>query len=214
MAETLAKISQMCGLLVAWLTLRAHVSRATANTVLQVLQLILMVTIQFFALGLQSIGISIEIPHIRIPHDVRTIYSQQGLTPGIVRTVCCPKCFWLYPDDENLPSTCTRRRKPRAHMCRANLQRQKLTSSGIKNIPIRYYNTQTFESWLQFFLGRPSTENYLDQCYNHIPSQGKMKGIWDSPIWKSLGNFCYTRGKLVFGLYIDWFNPYTNKIAG
>ncbi|KZV83577.1 hypothetical protein EXIGLDRAFT_713049 [Exidia glandulosa HHB12029] len=41
-----------------------------------------------------------------------------------------------------------------------------------------------------------------------------MHGIWDSPAWRSLFTFTGTPGNLTFSLYIDWFNPLTNKISG
>lgn len=42
-----------------------------------------------------------------------------------------------------------------------------------------------------------------------------MKSVWDSPAWQSLPNsFSSTPGNLTFSYYIDWFNPFTNKIAG
>ena len=41
-----------------------------------------------------------------------------------------------------------------------------------------------------------------------------MCSIWDTPAWQSLGGFCTTPGNLTFSYYIDWFNPYLNKIAG
>ncbi|EJD37189.1 hypothetical protein AURDEDRAFT_173710 [Auricularia subglabra TFB-10046 SS5] len=41
-----------------------------------------------------------------------------------------------------------------------------------------------------------------------------MFGIWDSPAWQSLFTFTTMDGCLTFCLYIDWFNPLTNKIAG
>jgi hypothetical protein len=41
-----------------------------------------------------------------------------------------------------------------------------------------------------------------------------MHSILDSPVWRSLGSFTTQNGNLTFGYYIDWFNPFTNKIAG
>jgi hypothetical protein len=41
-----------------------------------------------------------------------------------------------------------------------------------------------------------------------------MEDIWDSPAWESLGDFCVTQGNLTFSYYMDWFNPFMNKIGG
>ena len=41
-----------------------------------------------------------------------------------------------------------------------------------------------------------------------------MKDIHDGPAWKNLRAFLLSPYHLVFGIYVDWFNPFTNKIAG
>jgi hypothetical protein len=41
-----------------------------------------------------------------------------------------------------------------------------------------------------------------------------MNDIQDSPAWDDLQGFQQSPYHLLFGIYIDWFNPYTNKIAG
>ncbi|KAJ3857072.1 hypothetical protein EV368DRAFT_61194 [Lentinula lateritia] len=43
--------------------------------------------------------------------------------------------------------------------------------------------------------------------------QDRMSDIQDSPAWQSLKGFLTSKYHLVFAVYIDWFNPYTNKIA-
>jgi hypothetical protein len=50
----------------------------------------------------------------------------------------------------------------------------------------------------------------------HVPPPGgKMHTLWDSPAWLNFGQiFPLQMGNLTFGLYVDWFNPFTNKIAG
>ncbi|RDB18249.1 hypothetical protein Hypma_000606 [Hypsizygus marmoreus] len=51
---------------------------------------------------------------------------------------------------------------------------------------------------------------------NHPPAGfgATMGDIQDSPAWGDLYGFQQTPYHLVFGIYIDWFNPFTNKIAG
>jgi hypothetical protein len=41
-----------------------------------------------------------------------------------------------------------------------------------------------------------------------------MNDIQDSPAWRDLQGFFQSPRNLIFGIYIDWFNPFTNKIAG
>jgi hypothetical protein len=41
-----------------------------------------------------------------------------------------------------------------------------------------------------------------------------MHDVHDSPAWKDLYAFGPSPYHLIFGLYVDWFNPFTNKIAG
>jgi hypothetical protein len=41
-----------------------------------------------------------------------------------------------------------------------------------------------------------------------------MNDVHDSPTWSDLTGLFSTACYLVFGLYIDWFNSFTNKIAG
>ena len=60
----------------------------------------------------------------------------------------------------------------------------------------------------------PEIENITDKSYTHPLSPNVMHSIWDSPAWQSLGNFTTINGNLTFSYYIDWFNPFTNKIAG
>ena len=41
-----------------------------------------------------------------------------------------------------------------------------------------------------------------------------MYDIWDSPVWQSLKHFTTTQKNLIFSFFINWFNPFSNKIGG
>lgn len=41
-----------------------------------------------------------------------------------------------------------------------------------------------------------------------------MTDIQDSPAWSDLHGFLQSPYHLSFGIYVDWFNPFTNKTAG
>jgi hypothetical protein len=82
-------------------------------------------------------------------------------------------------------------------------------------VPITTFNTQKFESWLEWFLSRKSTEDYLAESYQRPAAADgeEMADLQDSPQWKKLKELG-DKYNLVFGLYIDWFNPRSNKMAG
>ncbi|KAF8229217.1 hypothetical protein L208DRAFT_1109830, partial [Tricholoma matsutake] len=101
--------------------------------------------------------------------------------------------------------------------CNTDLYTQHVTSSGLQRIPECLYTTQSLESWLIFLLSHSQIEDHLHQTF--AKSQGAfnpgwMHDIYDSPAWSSLRPFLQSPYHLVFALYIDWFNPLTNKIAG
>jgi hypothetical protein len=216
----LLPLNNLCCLLIAWLNLRAGTSRRTANTVLKALHFILVTALQLVFVALQPAGFSnLKTPDFKLPKDVRTIYKQ-GMRPVIDRTACCPTCYTMYPANLPIPITCTYKRSPTAHECGTALWRERKTRKGIKRVPARLYSTQSFDSWLRFFLARPDIETQLEECalrnQNRFP-QGDayvMHDIQDSPAWRSLGNYVRFPYNLVWGFYIDWFNPFTNKIAG
>jgi hypothetical protein len=90
-----------------------------------------------------------------------------------------------------------------------------MTANGPHSTPKRRFYTQSLREWLKFFLSRPGIEDIIDQSYQHEPNPHVMGCLWDSPAWQDLpGNFSTTPGNLTFNIYIDWFNPFTNKIAG
>ncbi len=60
-----------------------------------------------------------------------------------------------------------------------------------------------------------SLEKTFRQNLDHpVAFGGTMKDIQDSPAWSNLHGIFRSPRNLVFGIYIDWFNPLSNKIAG
>jgi hypothetical protein len=53
-------------------------------------------------------------------------------------------------------------------------------------------------------------------CINHPPAafDANINDIQGSPAWNDILGFFLSPYHLLFGIYVDWFNPYTNKIAG
>jgi hypothetical protein len=209
-------IIQLCSALLVWLNLKAGISRETANTILRSLQFILTTALELLQVALIAQGIPVQVPKVKIPRDLRSIYSNYTSEPEILRTPCCPKCYTLYPSLETMPERCTAKvsRKSRIS-CKAELWRTQHLGKGPKRVPKTTFNTQKFEPWLKWFLSRKSIEDHLASSY-HRPAAAdgeEMADLQDSPRWKELKNLG-DRYNLVFGLYIDWFNPRSNKLAG
>lgn len=148
-----------------------------------------------------------------LPRDVRTAMNTLSIEPKLSRTVCCPKCFKQYRLDQ-IPEQCTFRATRRSRVCGELLYTTHSTRAGPLVVPRRLYNVQNFESWLEYLLCIPGIEDEIDKSYNYRPNPERMGSIWDSPAWRSLGSFTTTHGNLTFSYFIDWFNPFTNKIAG
>lgn len=199
-----------------WLHLRCGLSRANTNLLMQILDLLIGAAVNF---GLLLAPISVDVNTTlsnrpAIPHDVRTAISALSIEPTLDRSICCPKCYSKYSLD-SMPEICLRRETPRSRPCREQLWTVRSSRNGSHRVPRRLYSTQDFDTWLEWFLSRPGIEDLIDKSYNHsTPTDNIMRSLWDSPAWRSLGNFTTTRGNLTFAYFIDWFNPLLNKTAG
>ncbi|KAJ6481295.1 hypothetical protein C8R47DRAFT_1218460 [Mycena vitilis] len=78
-------IIQLCAALLVWLNLKASVGRETANTVLKALQFILTAALELLQVTLAAQGIPIQLPKLRIPQDLRTIYRNYTSEPEIAK---------------------------------------------------------------------------------------------------------------------------------
>ena len=99
--------------------------------------------------------------------------------------------------------------------CNTNLRTTRMTAGGPHSTPKCHFYTQSLREWLTFFLSRPGIKDVIDQSYQHMPNPHMMCCLWDSPAWQDLPDkFSTIPGNLMFNIYINWFNPFTNKIAG
>jgi len=184
-------------LLITFLHCSARISRNLAN------QLLSIFNIMFLALSPQ--------PHHSFPLDVRTALRHFGIETDFTRHGCCPKCFGLYNIKDPTKISCSYRALPNGRPCGAKL-RDKV------NRPLRFFSTQSLETWLSRFLKRPEIDAALNETSADTSSL-PYGDIRRSPLWRVIRKedgqiFLEGPGRLAFSLYVDWFNPLGNKAAG
>ncbi|KAH8818952.1 hypothetical protein DL96DRAFT_1750365 [Flagelloscypha sp. PMI_526] len=218
----LASIAKMVSLLVAWLRLHHGLSRYASNQLLKSIKLIFTTAFQQVFTELRKQDEQDDFPSIDcpIPEDVETVYRQQGLNPEIRSTACCPKCFTLYP--EPVPDVCNWKLSTatQAPKCGTELWITKKGRGRERSRPAMYFHTQSFESFLQTFLSRPTIEEHLIKSYEAKKSEhGRpppeiMRSYTDSPGWKRLDHFRISPYHTTWSLWFDYMNPWGNRIAG
>lgn len=216
--SVITPVFELCCLVVAWLSLRAGVSREAANRISKAIHFIIFTIVGLIQIALAPMGIKATLSRkINIPADIRTIYTHLQLEPEILRVICCPQCFKQYATGV-VPLRCTWRRSPRSRPCGADLYVARQTRNGLNRVPKCLYTSQSFDSWLVFLLSRHQIDDCLRQTFaklqNPFNPTARMHDIHDSPAWYSFRPFLQSCYHLVFAMYIDWFNPFTNKIAG
>lgn len=158
----------------------------------------------------------------QIPTTLPTLLKTWQLDPTIEAKICCPYCCALHP----LPSTelniqplpqCNHPRfttKSSAKLSRLPCGQPLYGNSPATAIGkvARLFFSQPVHSWLGKMLKFSNFENALDaSLHRHPPPDHQMEDIWDGELWKTFNKsgpaFTSTSGKLVFGLWCDWFNP-------
>ncbi|KNZ54402.1 hypothetical protein VP01_2958g5, partial [Puccinia sorghi] len=168
--------------------------------------------------------------------DVRTITKRIRLDPEL-EAICFPKCFSLYEPEDALV-TCIYCKSKKAQACGESLFKSKhdplipqyqpmshasipLPTAFVPFIPRLVYHTQKFNSWLKWSLNVPGLEDEILSWRQTVQSAPKNK-ITDIQQSKALRSFSIKAKqalsgnelRLTFSLYIDWFNPFSNKLSG
>ena len=105
--------------------------------------------------------------------------------------------------------------------CGSRIFTNNFTSTG-KLKPQRKFVYQKLQDWLASRLWMDGFEDLL--VANHAdhsqPNAKVMPDIWHGSVWNNFKggvrekkSYTSTPGNLVFSLYIDWFNPYGNKMG-
>ncbi|MBW0502848.1 hypothetical protein O181_042563 [Austropuccinia psidii MF-1] len=85
-------------------------------------------------------------------------------------------------------------------------------------IPISTFVTQNITEWLKWFLSLPMVEEYIDQWENELEVHNSNSNcdMAQGSVWKNLFSSDYKGLELCLGLslFINWFNPLKNKLAG
>ena len=185
------------------------------NTILRAMVLIISITMQLIKASLRSLRILVNLSNFDIPQDIQTVYLLQFLEADIIRTACCPTCFSLY--SQPILWKCQWKETQRAHTCNTDLWKEQNTPHGLKMIPRCLYTTQSFDSWLKYSLSSEVIIESLEetlQCTQLLHVFGtEMHDVQDSPAWRELMGPHPSAYHLRFSFYVDWFNPYMNKIA-
>jgi hypothetical protein len=210
------RLVELAWTLAAWLHLACGLSRDAS---IQALKIIFMLISASFRLG-ATLRSAEAHDILQAQTTMSTVVACLSLEPELRRQLCCSKCFKIYEHSDNKPcqiSTCTYKESTGSRACGAHLfTMRNLGGHALVRVPVRQLTTQDFDSWLTSFLSWPDVEIAIGQSYHappYVPGQ-TMHDIWDSPAWRSLGDFSTTPSNLTFSYYIDWFNPFLNKISG
>ncbi len=205
---------------VVWLYIRAGASRSVANSILRAIRCIITIVFTLLVTALAIQGVTLKVPIVGIPHDIRTAYSRHFSAPKCKRLVCCPECFMIFTcPEKDIPKTCPWKPSRRARACGANLWKQQRTRKGVKMVPACKYTIQMFEPWLKFFSGRKEIDDALHETYRKQTEQPptsdtEIFDVQDSPAFRNLFQDQPSPYNLIFGIYIDWFSVFKMKIAG
>ncbi|KAG0140877.1 hypothetical protein CROQUDRAFT_99490 [Cronartium quercuum f. sp. fusiforme G11] len=171
---------------------------------------------------------------------MRTIIKSLSISPELEKEICCPTCFSLYKLSD-APWLCSYKKSKQARPCGEKLFETKGLYQGIcdKGKSQKYpsllknllpseighlrniYVTQRLSSWLSWFLSKSTIEDKIHNWSKEL-SQSTMNKIHDiqqSPAWKEMTwpdspSTGPAPLDLLVSLFINWFNPQSNRKRG
>jgi len=124
-------------------------------------------------------------------------------------------------DYHNVPNVCNHRATPTSAPCSSQLFRE--DREGGVPVPSRRFWHQPLQSWLARFLSRPDIVKSLRASVAPSPEE-TLFDIWDGCVFREFkgpddklfltSDPLKPEFRLVFSLFIDWFNPYGMKQSG
>ncbi|MBW0462577.1 hypothetical protein O181_002292 [Austropuccinia psidii MF-1] len=174
-----------------------------------------------------------------IPKDTQTLINISVPKISLRQTIHCPSCYLLYPTT-NVPWKCTYQETINCKPCDSALfvdqhsfrsvrskgkfrrEPYRMMQGDIAGVstPKSYYVTQSMRKWLEWFLSLDYVEDEIAQWSDKMNNQRNDKIIdiqqglvWQQMKWASNENMEGSL-RLCFSLFVDWFNPRTNKLAG
>ncbi|KAG8685509.1 hypothetical protein FRC09_014699 [Ceratobasidium sp. 395] len=156
-----------------------------------------------------------------IPTTLPTALNYLSLQDGLDFYVVCPSCDTLYKEDNatEIPGKCSFVNLD-GLLCDAELYTEHYRGNYTWKTPLRRFSHEPLESWLARFLARPDIEDMLEStCPLCQETCSDVWGAWYMSNFPGGGekNFFQCSAnelRLSFLVYHDFFNPYTNKIAG
>ena len=167
-----------------------------------------------------------------IPLSLKTVKQLIGLEPKLIEKICCANCFSLHkpiPPPKHCDSDQSAADWCKDHCCTnillANHGKRKTCNTHLYEQDRNKLNThaskkficQSLIYWLGTRMLWPKFEDHLDSHLQRQPSPpGTYSDIYDGERWKNFKDsenqtFTLTSGNLVFGIYLDWLNPYGIK---
>ena len=172
----------------------------------------------------------------QLPKSLLSIKNRLGVKASMFKKICCPTCFSLYKYPKQAKDGIRNRQSlrslPDQHCktilmgsygvqmpCQTSLWAQEKNKKTY--YPAKLFFHQSLKEWIATRLLWPDFEHLLESHFQHTSpsSNSSFSDIWDGKMWKEFKDkdqrvFTDTKGHLVFGLYLDWVNPYGLKPSG